>query len=162
MAAIKRPGTRKYLTSEEVMELFSKSRRSVDICSDYSSTTNESELTDIWESSEIDSSDSDFSEGDSIYDDLGGVSDEAQSSKSSFSSESQPEQPRRKLRPRKWPADSAILGRPHEKKRHSSDSYHEGDSLTDYLGSLSVEIGSSDTSSQQAGSCVLENGLLSS
>ena len=133
-----------------MIELF---RKNVDTYSDYSSTTDESEFTDIWESSEADSSDSDYSyrEGDSpAYNDSDSVFDDT-GSYNSISSESQPaddEQSSRKLCPRKEHADSVILNPPHQKQCHSSDSCHEGDSPTEYSGSLSAEIGNSDSSSQ--------------
>ena len=70
MAAFKQPGTRKFLTSEEVAAIFSKGRKSVDPCSEYSSTTDDTggNLSDFWDSSDYDVTDSDSDYSDSPTD----------------------------------------------------------------------------------------------
>ena len=144
MAAIKQPGTLKYLTSEEVAALFSKSRKSVDICSDYNSTTNESDLTDIWESSAIDSDSSESDPNSQLstvvdpvtdYGNFGSLSDDTGNSDLSSLPESEPKQSSRQLRPRKRPAESVLPDQPRRKK-HSSDSY----SLQLRQGSLTILV----------------------
>ena len=64
MAAVKQPSTRKFLSTEDVAAIFERNRKSEDPLSDFSSTTEGSDLTDFWDSSATDDdiTDSEYSD----------------------------------------------------------------------------------------------------
>ena len=125
MAAIKQPRVRKFLTLEEVTAIFS-SRNSVDPCSEYTSTTDESNLTDIWESSDDESDDFTESSDESCHESSTDYSGSSPAIESSSSNESEADGQYlgngwatvegRQLRPQKHPVMLTAAGQPPQKK----------------------------------------------
>ena len=121
----KQPRVRKFLTLEEVTAIFS-SRNSVDPCSEYTSTTDESNLTDIWESSDDKSDDFTKSSDESCHESSTDYSGSSPAIESSPSNESEADGQYlgngwatvegRQLRPRKRLVMLTAAGQPPQKK----------------------------------------------